>query len=105
MDPLSNMKSENSDEVRKSIGVIGAGSFGTALAEIAARAGNHVKLFARNKEVVDGINSSHKNPHYFPDFELSPNLEAVDNAAAALTGVEFVILAIPTQSVSPEGKY
>lgn len=96
MDPLAK---EGSDDFKKTISVIGAGSFGTALAEIAARAGNIVKLYARNKEVVECINNNHRNPHYLSEFELSSNIVAIDNVTEALMNVDFVILAIPTQLV------
>ncbi len=98
MDPLA--KGDDSDNFKKNVAVIGAGSFGTALAEIAARAGNNVKLYARNKEVVDSINQNHRNPHYLSDFELSSNIVAVDTVEKALIDVDFAILAIPTQLVS-----
>lgn len=98
MDPLAK-NSDNPEEFAKTIGVIGAGLFGTALAEISARAGNKVKIFARNKEVVESINVHHKNCVYLSSYELHPNIVAVDTAEAALTDVDFVILAIPTQSV------
>jgi glycerol-3-phosphate dehydrogenase (NAD(P)+) len=96
MDPLAK---EGSDDFKKNISVIGAGSFGTALAEIASRAGNNVKIYARNREVVDGINQRHRNPHYLSEFDLSPNIVAVDNVEDALSDIDFVILAIPTQLV------
>lgn len=82
-----------------SIAVIGAGSFGTALAQVAARSGHNVKLYARNKDVVDGINKTHRNIHYLSDFELYCTIEGVNSVQDALDGVDFAILAIPTQLV------
>ena len=96
---MSKMNGENAEQFQMKISVIGAGSFGTALAEIAARAGNQVKLYARNTEVANYINEHHKNPHYLSEFDLSHNIVGVNNVEEALTDVDFVILAIPTQLV------
>ena len=85
---------------RKVIAVIGAGAFGTALAQIAARCGNHVKIYARNEEVVESINTRHINPHYLSEFELSESISATTSVKEALDGSDFAILAIPTQLVT-----
>lgn len=92
-------KLQNGCEV-KTITVIGAGAFGTALAEVAARNGNTVKLYARNNEVVDSVNTKHVNPHYISEYTLHPGVVAYNDLAEALKGADFVILAIPTQLVS-----
>lgn len=92
-------KTNDDGQKKPTIGVIGAGMFGTALAEIAARADNNVILYARNNVVVEGINGQHRNPHYMTDYELSPLIVATNDVKEALTNVEFVILAIPTQEV------
>ncbi|MFC7292224.1 NAD(P)H-dependent glycerol-3-phosphate dehydrogenase [Hirschia litorea] len=51
----------------ETIGVIGAGAWGTALAINAQRAGRNVVLWAREQDVVDAINNDQKNPKYLPD--------------------------------------
>jgi glycerol-3-phosphate dehydrogenase (NAD(P)+) len=48
----------------KRIAIIGAGSWGTALAVVAARAGHEVQLWSRNAAVVKSINEQHLNSHY-----------------------------------------
>ena len=53
------------------IAVIGAGSWGTALAQQLACNGNEVGLWARKPEVVDAVNASHANPRYLSEVELS----------------------------------
>lgn len=98
MDPME--KLGDGDSFKHSVAVIGAGAFGTALAEIAARGGNDVRLYARNQEVVDNVNEKHVNPHYLSEFELSPKIKAYNNVKEAIENVDFVILAIPTQLVS-----
>jgi glycerol-3-phosphate dehydrogenase len=84
----------------KNITVIGAGAFGTALAQTAARNGNKVTMYARNQEVVDKVNNEHINPHYLSEFELSSLISATSSVEEAIRGADFVILAIPTQLVS-----
>lgn len=81
------------------ITVIGAGAFGTALAQVAARCGNSVVIYARNPEVVSSINSHHINPHYLSEFELSTDITATTSVEEALTNAHFAILAIPTQLI------
>eukprot|EP01039_Chlorochromonas_danica_P008444 gene8444-9310_t len=81
------------------IAVVGAGAFGTAVAEIAARNGNHVTMVARKQEVVDSINLNHVNPHYLSEFTLSENVTACLSVHEALEGCELLFLAIPTQLV------
>lgn len=53
------------------IAVIGAGSWGTALAQLLACNGNEVGLWARKPEVVEAVNASHANPRYLSEVELS----------------------------------
>lgn len=83
------------------IAVVGAGAFGTAVAEIAARNGNKVTMVARKQEVVDSINQRHVNPHYLSEFTLSENVTACLSVHEALEGCELLFLAIPTQLVLP----
>jgi len=58
----------------KKVTIIGAGSFGTALAIVLARAENDVQLWAREQEVAYGINNQHKNPHYLSDVILPDSI-------------------------------
>lgn len=61
------------------ITVIGAGSWGTALANLLANNGENVEIYARDKEVVKTINQQNYNFKYFPDIKLNTNLTAVNN--------------------------
>ncbi|MFD9535060.1 MULTISPECIES: NAD(P)H-dependent glycerol-3-phosphate dehydrogenase [unclassified Streptomyces] len=79
--------------------VFSAGSWGTAVGKIMADAGTNVTMHARRAEIADAINTTHKNPGYFPDVELPPNLTATTDAAAALDGADFLVLSIPAQSL------
>ncbi|NPB08752.1 MAG: NAD(P)-dependent glycerol-3-phosphate dehydrogenase [Thermodesulfobacteria bacterium] len=81
------------------IAVIGAGSWGTALANLLAKKGERVHLLARRPEVVEAINRRHENPFYLPKIELSPKLEATLEAPEALEGAEIVVLAVPSHAL------
>jgi glycerol-3-phosphate dehydrogenase (NAD(P)+) len=72
-----------------------------SLAQVAARCGNRVKIYARNEDVVEMINSNHINPHYLSEYELSDLITASTSVQEVLEGANFAILALPTQLVPP----
>lgn len=65
----------------QSIGVIGAGAWGTALAQTAATAGRDVLLWAHEPDVAEAINSAHANTIYLPDAPLDESIRATGNLA------------------------
>jgi len=83
----------------KRIAIIGAGSWGTALSIVAARAGHEVQLWARNAEVVDSINRDHVNSVYLRGTPLPPSVQATGDIAAVLKDAELVILAAPSHAM------
>jgi glycerol-3-phosphate dehydrogenase (NAD(P)+) len=71
------MAQANSSKTRfQSIGVIGAGAWGTALAQVAARAGRDVTLWAREAELIPGINEKKENALFLPGIALDPSIRA-----------------------------
>lgn len=80
----------------KSVGVIGAGAWGTAVAQALARGGNTVEIWAREQDVVDSINLHHENSRYLPKFQLSENLTASTDIMQVASDKEFLILASPS---------
>ena len=80
------------------IAIIGAGSWGTALAIIAARAGHDVHLWSRNAAVVDSINRDHINPVYLTDARIPNNVQATGKIAEVVNGVNLLILAAPSHA-------
>jgi len=79
------------------ITVVGAGSWGTALAVHLAKGGEGVRLWARNPELADAIRSGRRNPWYLADIELPLAIEATSDAAAALASATLVIVAVPSE--------
>lgn len=78
--------------------VVGAGSWGTAFAQVLVDAGTDTLLWARREELASAINLTHRNPDYLPDVELSPALRATNDLKHALADAEIVVLAIPSQT-------
>ncbi|MFA7429311.1 MAG: NAD(P)H-dependent glycerol-3-phosphate dehydrogenase [Rhodospirillaceae bacterium] len=78
------------------IGVIGAGAWGTALAQTAVRAGRDVVLWAREPAVVQAITETRLNTDYLPGIPLDPRLTASADASAALRA-DAILLVIPAQ--------
>lgn len=80
--------------------VLGAGNFGTCLAEHLAHEGRNVEIWARSPEVVEGINNHHKNPKYLSTITLTPSLRAIntiDTQEFAL--LHAIVVAVPMQGM------
>lgn len=80
----------------KNITIIGAGSFGTALSVVLARAGNKVKLWAREQEVAYGINNQHQNPAYISDVTLPDSVESSTDLQECFDDPGMVVFATPS---------
>jgi glycerol-3-phosphate dehydrogenase (NAD(P)+) len=78
------------------IGVIGGGAWGTALAQVCARAGGEVRLWAREADVVEAINASHENAVFLPGFPLEPSIRATGDLAD-LAQSDLVLVVTPAQ--------
>lgn len=63
----------------RAVGIIGAGAWGTALAQVVASGGREVRLWALEPEVIDSINKDHRNPTYLPGQALSPLIQATSD--------------------------
>ncbi len=77
-------------------GVIGGGAWGTALAQVCARAGLDVVLQARETEVVDGINATHENALFLPGVELEEAVRATGDFAD-LADCDLILAVPPAQ--------
>src|SRR5436309_7161484 len=78
------------------VAIIGAGSWGTALGIVAGRAGHRVRLWARNRDVVEAINQRRVNSIYLASYEIPSGVEATDEISRALSEAEIVLLAAPS---------
>lgn len=79
--------------------VLGAGSFGTALSAVLASNGVEVTLWAREPEIIEGIQSNRRNPVYIPTLELPSSVVAQAELSKALEGAEFVLIAVPSHAM------
>ena len=82
----------------KRIAIIGAGSWGTALAVVAARAGHAVSLWSRNAEVINSINERRVNSRYLISTMIPPNVTATGDLGAALHETPMALLAAPSHA-------
>lgn len=93
------MAVDPSAEPANRVAVIGAGSWGTALAIVAARNRLAVKLWAREPEVALEINRTRKNPFYLSDFELPENIRATTAVEDAIEGANVALLVVPSHAM------
>ena len=80
------------------LAVLGAGSFGTAVATALARGGNAVTLLCRTEQQAAQIRDGHENPRFFPGHPLLPLIDATADVDAALAG-EVLFLAFPGRAM------
>jgi glycerol-3-phosphate dehydrogenase (NAD(P)+) len=78
------------------VGVLGAGSWGTALALHLASLGHEVRLWARDPEFARQIATRGENPTYLPGFRFPDSLVVTDSFPVALDAAEFVVAAVPS---------
>lgn len=81
------------------ISVIGAGSFGTALAKLVAENGHDVLLWSHSKDTADAISSQHENTIYLKGIALPETIQVTTDLAAAVKHAELVVSATPTQAI------
>lgn len=81
------------------VSVIGAGSWGTALADLLARQGHAVRLWAYEPDVVETINREHVNALFLADSPLAPEITASNEIADAVAGAELIVSAMPSHVV------
>ncbi|HZZ69633.1 MAG TPA: NAD(P)H-dependent glycerol-3-phosphate dehydrogenase [Phenylobacterium sp.] len=77
-------------------GVIGGGAWGTALAQVCARAGLETTLWAREADVVASINTSHQNTSFLPGVDLDPSIRATPDFAE-LAASDLILAVTPAQ--------
>ena len=80
------------------VAVLGAGSWGTALAALMARHGHAVVLWGRDAQATRAIDQQHENPRYLPGIALPETLRASSDLAASVRGVDLVLVVVPSHA-------
>lgn len=83
----------------KSIGVIGAGSWGTTLADLLAKKGHAVTLWAYEQELVSEMESRHENSIYLKGIALSGNLSFTGSLEKAISNKDLLLFVVPSQAL------
>ncbi len=81
------------------VGVVGAGSWGTALANLLAAKGNAVTIWSYEADVADAINRAHENTKYMKGVPLHPGVRATEDLKQAVAGADVVLNVTPSQHV------
>ena len=81
---------------KKQVAVLGGGSFGTVLANIAASNGHEVRLWVRDAEQALRINSEGSNATYHPELKLSDNISASEALESVVSNAEYILVATPS---------
>jgi glycerol-3-phosphate dehydrogenase (NAD(P)+) len=78
------------------IAVIGAGTFGTAMATVIARGGNEVLLWSHNPEVAEGIRKTGHNPFYLSAVAIDERIRATGDLAEAAEFSDVLLMVVPS---------
>jgi glycerol-3-phosphate dehydrogenase (NAD(P)+) len=79
-----------------SVAVLGAGSWGTALALLLAKDGVQVALWARDANLAETLRHERQNPRYLPGFSLPPAVQPTSDLSEAVRTAQVVVFAVPT---------
>lgn len=82
-----------------SVSVLGAGAWGTTLAQVLSDAGNDVVLWGRSADVINEISNSRTNARYLPGITLPSNIKATGDFSEAMAHSQTLVLAIPAQNL------
>jgi glycerol-3-phosphate dehydrogenase (NAD(P)+) len=89
-------KIDQMDPRKLKIGVVGGGSWGTALANLLAGKGYAIDLWVFEKEVRDQITASGENPIFLPGIKLSSNLHPSNDIAEVVSAKDMVVVVVPS---------
>lgn len=81
------------------IAVLGAGSWGTVLANLLTENGHDVTVWAYLQKDADELNNQHTNAHYLPGLQLDERLKASSDLAVAVDGADLILFVVPTNVV------
>ena len=83
--------------MKREIAVLGGGSWGTVLANLASINGNKVTLWMRDESNIRSINEANLNTRYLPDYLLDENLTATSNIEDIRSSL-FILFCVPSNS-------
>ncbi|ALN89331.1 MULTISPECIES: NAD(P)H-dependent glycerol-3-phosphate dehydrogenase [Lysobacter] len=92
------MSSQTTTPSKPRIAVLGAGSWGTALAALIARHGHPTVLWGRDADGAAAIDTRHENPRYLPGIALPESLRATTDLATALKDADLVLVVVPSHA-------
>ncbi|MGO1071034.1 NAD(P)H-dependent glycerol-3-phosphate dehydrogenase [Lysobacter sp. CA199] len=92
------MSSQIATPPKPRIAVLGAGSWGTALAALIARHGHPTVLWGRDADGAAAIDTRHENPRYLPGIALPESLRATTDLAVALKDADLVLVVVPSHA-------
>jgi glycerol-3-phosphate dehydrogenase (NAD(P)+) len=78
--------------------VLGGGSFGTAIANLASRNGCDTRMFIRDPAVAKDMQETRRNQRYLPDFEMDKNLSFTNDLEFAVRDRDLILVAIPSSN-------
>lgn len=81
------------------VGIIGAGSFGTAVGILLSNKEYEVRIWDRKKELINEINTCRENRRYLPGIKVPDSLVGEDNIRKAVCNADAVIMAVPSSAV------
>ena len=85
----------------ETIGVLGGGSWGTAISSILGDNGYDVLLWTRDGAVAHGIDTTHRNPHYLPEALLAPGVQAVTDLSRLGRECRVIFPVVPSDALRP----
>lgn len=88
----------------KKIAVLGAGSWGTALAMVLSENGHRVNIWGNNPTQIQEINEKHTNAHFLPGTELPATIVGYTDLKEALQEVAFILFVVPTKAIRSVAK-
>ncbi|MBJ7571207.1 NAD(P)H-dependent glycerol-3-phosphate dehydrogenase [Bacillus halotolerans] len=83
----------------KRVTMLGAGSWGTALALVLADNNHDVRMWGPRAELIQQINDLHENKDYLPDVMLPESIQATTEIGEAVSDADFIIVAVPTKAI------
>lgn len=89
------------DALGESVGVVGAGSWGTTIAKIIGDNAKHTLLWARREELCREVNESRHNQTYLPGVELPPAVEATHDLERVCKSCPLIFLVVPSHGFRP----